>query len=156
MNAAAEPFTFDLVGVPSPQGSKSVTRRGQLIEGSSAHGRAKWKQWRATATVQAHAAWRAAKQRQPIDGPIAVTIRFALPMPASRPAPIRHRGWNPHTVKPDIDKLARSTLDALTAAGVIRDDARVWRLHLEAVETVDAPGATVTIHTTGDDLGDRR
>jgi Holliday junction resolvase RusA-like endonuclease len=41
----------------------------------------------------------------------------------------------PHhkTTKPDIDKLARAILDAITMSGVIKDDAQVVSLHAAKV-----------------------
>jgi Holliday junction resolvase RusA-like endonuclease len=46
---------------------------------------------------------------------------FTLPKPKS--APKRRRSWPNRT--PDVSKLARSTEDALTTAGIWADDARV-------------------------------
>lgn len=54
--------------------------------------------------------------------------------------------------KPDIDKLLRSTLDALTEAGVFTDDARVVEFTRlakvfpgEDPEALDAPGVRITV-----------
>ena len=53
---------------------------------------------------------------------------------------------NPHRV-PDLDKLIRSTFDALTTANVWEDDARV--VAVEALKVYATPtqptGATITI-----------
>lgn len=78
-------------------------------------------------------------------GPVAVTITFLMPMPKSRPARVRSAGTAWSSVRPDIDKLARSTLDALTASTIISDDARVARLHVEKIECSTTSGATITI-----------
>lgn len=71
-----------------------------------------------------------------LEGPIEVAIRFRLPRPASvkiakRPFP---------AVKPDVDKLLRNTLDALTQAGIYRDDAQVVDLYVEKRYATDDPG----------------
>ena len=43
--------------------------------------------------------------------------------------------------KPDIDKLARSTLDAIVTTGVIVDDSRVIDLHVRKVFPSEDPEA---------------
>ena len=58
------------------------------------------------------------------EGPVAVDATFVL----ARPASAQKRLW-PH-VKPDLDKLTRMLLDALTSAQVIRDDALVCELNV--------------------------
>ncbi len=57
-------------------------------------------------------------------GPVDVTLIFTVKK--SKSAPKRRRTWPDR--KPDIDKLCRSTLDALKTAGVFEDDSRVVRL----------------------------
>lgn len=57
----------------------------------------------------------------PLDQPLAAAMTFTLPKPVS--APKRRRTWPDRM--PDLSKLVRSTEDALTDAGVWRDDARV-------------------------------
>lgn len=110
---------FDVVGEPAPQGSKRHVGRGIMVESSK-----KVAPWREDVRNAALLAMYHAEQSAPIDGPVSVQIRFRLRRPTSTPKrvvwPFR---------KPDIDKLLRSTLDALTTAGVISDDARV--VHVE-------------------------
>ena len=73
--------------------------------------------------------------RPPERGPVAVRLVFAVPKPAR--VPDERAGW-PIT-KPDDDKLARAVLDALTAAGVWKDDAQVC--DLRAVKHYPGPHA---------------
>ncbi len=79
----------------------------------------------------------------PIDGPIIVTIRFYLAKPKSAK---KHAAA---CKKPDIDKLVRSTFDAIGEAGVWTDDSRVVMLTAMkgyvgfALSTT--PGAHITI-----------
>jgi Holliday junction resolvase RusA-like endonuclease len=53
-------------------------------------------------------------------GPIGVEIDFYLARPAAAPK----SRMRPDR-RPDLDKLVRSTLDAITTAGAIDDDVRV-------------------------------
>jgi hypothetical protein len=70
--------------------------------------------------VAGRAAWAG---QPPIDGPVHIGIGFVLPRPTgARKSAI----WQ--AKKPDIDKLIRATLDGLTEAGVVVDDARVASL----------------------------
>lgn len=116
-----ETAELHVVGIPAPQGSKTAMPNGAVLEGSSKTGRAATAEWRrvvadeARRFVQSHHA-------PPMDGPLAVTIEFRFPLPKSDPHRTRH------TTKPDIDKLERATLDALTQGGLIKDDARVWQV----------------------------
>lgn len=84
----------------------------------------------------------------PIDAPLIVRMVFTMPKPASSPK--RRRTW-PSRI-PDLSKLIRSTEDALTAAGVWRDDARVVEYERTAKvfpgedpEALDAPGVRIVI-----------
>jgi len=128
--------TFHVAGVPAPQGSKNAYRRGGrvvLVESSK-----KVKPWRAAV---AQAATIAYLRTEPIDGPVAVEIDFHLPRPKSLPKRVI---WM--VKKPDLDKLIRSTLDALSGIAYI-DDNRVTRIvatKTYAASPEDA-GATITI-----------
>lgn len=138
---------FEVIGVPAPQGSKTAIKMGnraQVIEGGSKAGRAKHKAWR---TAVAEAARELAPDL-PFDGPLSLHVSFRLPMPASRPAAVQRAGRWPHSVKPDKDKLLRSTLDGLTDGGLIRDDARVFRIELDAFEVVGWTGAEIILRGT--------
>lgn len=135
---------FDVVGTPGSQGSK--TRYGKVVvEGSSPAGRAILKAWR---TAVAEAA-RAVNLGPPLDGPVAVSILFRFQMPKSRPAAVRKAGVGWHTVKPDKDKTTRATFDALVQGGLIKDDARICWMHVEAIEVDGWTGATITVGAPG-------
>jgi len=77
-----------------------------------------------------------------VEGPIALKIGFILPRPKA------HKKENFVTVKPDLDNLLKSTIDALTDRGVWRDDAQVAEIHTtKQYETANvAPGATISIY----------
>jgi crossover junction endodeoxyribonuclease RusA len=86
-----------------------------------------------------------------LSGPLAVTIHFTLPKPKS--APKRRRTYPDR--KPDIDKLMRSTLDALTASGLIEDDARIISIAAgkfypnEDSMGMESPGARIFVSEVG-------
>lgn len=127
-----------VAGTPAPQGSKrfvGTTRagRGILIESSAE----KVRSWRA----DVRAAF-TGQLKVPYAGPVVVDVRFHLARPKSvtvkrRPLP---------TVKPDLDKLIRSTLDALKSAGIYGDDAQVVHLVCGKRYADDSPpGAAITV-----------
>lgn len=133
-------------GSPAPQGSKRYvgvaksTGRGIMVESSK-----KVKPWRADVK---DAAERARNGAAPLDGPLILRMVFTLPKPASSP---KRRRTYPMR-KPDLSKLARSTEDALTDAGVYTDDARIvgyerlWKVFPgEDPESLEAPGVRIEI-----------
>lgn len=127
-------------GSPGPQGSKRHVGGGVMIESSK-----KVKPWRQDVTAAGLAVRNGAS---PLDGPLAVRMVFTLPKPAS--APKRRRTYAMR--KPDLSKLARSTEDALTDAGVIADDARIVEYERlakvfpgEDPEALEAPGVRIQI-----------
>ena len=86
--------------------------------------------------------------RDPLDCPLRLHMVFTLPKPAS--APKRRQTWPMRT--PDLSKLARSTEDALTDAGIWKDDARVVEYGLlakrypgEGRGALEAPGVWIEI-----------
>lgn len=122
-------------GTPAPQGSKKHVGRGILVESSKALG-----PWRERVALAAHQ--RAiAHQIPPIDGAVAVRLEFVMPRPASTPK----RSTPPAIKRPDIDKLARGILDAITGI-VFADDSRVTDLH--ATKRLAEIGETPGVHIT--------
>jgi crossover junction endodeoxyribonuclease RusA len=131
--------SFQVLGVPAPQGSKTVFN-GHVVEGGSTTGRAKHRAWRSAVAEAAHTVHNGAPA---YDGPLSVSIKFVLPRPTGAPKKAR---WQ--SKRPDLDKLIRATLDGLTDAGMIVDDARI--ACLTATKTLAFPeqpwtGATVTV-----------
>lgn len=113
---------FFAAGTPAPQGSKKGFVRGGravLVESS-----AKVKPWREDVRTASQKAM--GGDWEPISGPVAVHATFWLRRPISAP---KTRRTFPVT-QPDLDKLVRSTMDALTSAGVYRDDSVAVELHI--------------------------
>lgn len=102
---------FNLPFEAKPQGSKNAFRRGNrivLVEASKdlkPHRQSVSMEIRRQALAQG---WAQAQK----DEPIFVLLEFGL----TRPKTVRRRF---HIVKPDLDKLIRFTLDAITQAGNI-------------------------------------
>lgn len=100
-------------GVPAPQGSKRHLGNGVMVESSKAV-----KPWRVDVAWAARAAF-----AERIDGPAAVELEFVMPRPKSTPK----RSTPPAIKRPDIDKLERAILDALSGVAY-RDDSQVVEL----------------------------
>ena len=129
-------LAFVVPGKPAPQGSKRHVGRGVLIESSQDVG-----PWRERVALAAHNAM----NHQPLlTGAVVIDIAFVLPRPLSTPK----RTTPPAVKKPDIDKLARAVLDALTHT-VIADDSQVVELcaYKRLARLNESPGATIRIAT---------
>jgi len=146
-----ERVIFDVIGLASPQGSKSAYVRGGravIVDGSSKSGRDKHAQWRGDVCAGAMAA----RKGITFEGAVEVRIAFYMPLVASDP----YRSL--HTTSPDIDKLVRSVLDSLTNSGLIRDDSLVCSLHAsKEYQGGDGfTGATITVIDRSLEEADRR
>ena len=145
-----------VMGTPAPQGSKvGYARNGrvQMVESSKKVG-----PWREAVVTQCQRDGIAGKR---MTGPVSVDLAFYLPRPKAHfgtgrnaavvkpSAPSRPAG------KPDLDKLVRSTLDALTQAGVFDDDAAVVTISAEkhwCDDSMPMPGAWVQVRSSVGDL----
>lgn len=139
-------------GTPKPQGSKRAfvvpgkgDRRARAVVVDAS--KRPLKDWRGDVTAAVQRELQAVDDLapdgwQPLVGPLAVRLVFALPRPAS--APKTRRVWPSGRVG-DVDKLARSVLDSLTDAGVWHDDAQVVDLHV----VKDYPGPDIGQHLPG-------
>lgn len=122
---------------PRPQGSKRHVGHGRMIESSK-----ELPVWREAVKQAA-----LGTMSEPYDCPLWVSLVFTLPKPSS--APVRRRTWPMRT--PDLSKLVRGTEDALTAAAVWKDDARVVELVAakrypgEGVDALPHPGCIIRI-----------
>jgi len=133
-------FSLHVAGTPRPQGSKRAfpVQRGGKPGAVLVDANPSTAQWRADVTAAA-LALPGMPPSEPVTGPLAVRLVFALPRPRS--APRKRRTWP--AGRPDIDKLARAVLDSLTAAGVWRDDGQVCALHV--IKDYPGPGVAQTI-----------
>jgi crossover junction endodeoxyribonuclease RusA len=113
------PLEFSVFGVPQPQGSSKAFMPKGARYPTVTSDNVNLKGWR-------HLVASAAQQHAPSTGliaePVRVTLWFELVRPRSLPKKRAH-----HTTKPDVDKLARGILDALTGI-LLRDDSQVVEL----------------------------
>ena len=82
----------------------------------------------------------------PLLGPLAVTLRFDMPTPASWPGWRRENvGGAHHESRPDLDNLIKLVLDSMQKSGAWwRDDAQVSSI-TASKGFASSPGTTVTI-----------
>lgn len=135
MTEPAQRVTFTVYGIARPKGStRAFMRPGMKFpivtsDNKSVRG---WED-SVRAALQQHAAGVF------FAGAVYVTITFLLPRPKSTPGKVQH-----HTKKPDLDKLARGSLDAMK--GVLwRDDSQVVDLHVLKHYAADQPCARVEV-----------
>jgi crossover junction endodeoxyribonuclease RusA len=127
---------FFVPGVPRPQGSKNHVGGGRMVESSK--GLTEWR-WRIGLAANQ------IRHNNPLfKDAVRVTAVFVMPRPkamqASTPTP-------PHTGTPDLDKLVRGVLDALTGTLLV-DDALVVDLggtRKRYAEPAEQPGVEITV-----------
>lgn len=130
-----EELTFEVAGTAVPQGSKT----GRILNGRVHFYEANKKlpEWRKTVTRAAEEAL-AGRLGFGKDAQIFASLTFHMPRLPSvkRPRP---------NIAPDIDKLSRGMLDALTDAGVWVDDGQVVELHAREFYADDQPYVRVSV-----------
>jgi crossover junction endodeoxyribonuclease RusA len=134
-----DPITFTVAGMaPAPQGSKRHLGNGVMVESSK-----NVKPWR---LLVAEAA--IATGVPLIRGPVSLSVVFLFQRPKGH---YGAKGLKPsaprfHMVKPDGDKLMRSTGDALSKL-LYEDDARIvmGSFHKRFCAGTERPGAIITL-----------
>lgn len=152
-------LVIEVHGIPGPQGSKRHLGHGVLVESS-----ALVRPWREA--VRAAAVEEQLRRFATRDSwapgrldPIEVSLVFTLARPASHyrsgryAAELRPAAPEHPSTRPDIDKLVRSTLDALRDGGALVDDARVVEVHAVKaypgghLDALDGPGAVIVVRS---------
>ena len=137
-------YRLVVVGTPAPQGSKSfkgMSNAGRAILAESSKKVRPWRQDVKAVALEVRGSV------APLDEAVRVRMTFTLPKPGS--APKRRVTYPMRT--PDLSKLVRSTEDALTEAGIWKDDARVVecfafkRYPNEGPDALDVPGCVIEI-----------
>jgi crossover junction endodeoxyribonuclease RusA len=143
---------FRVTGTPAPQGSKKGfvnPRNGRVILTESSKKVRPWRQDVVEAATEAAKAqaWEPIRQ-----------VRAVMVFSFRRPKSHYRTGRNAHLLrddapywhsqKPDGDKLARSTLDALTSSAVIGDDSNIVDLNASKIwAAADEPTGALVILT---------
>ena len=115
-------ITVTVPGDPVPQGSLRAGNRGQLFYSNAAYlkpYRTKIADAVRDAAGETHEQW---------TGPVTVRALFVFERPKShflKSGGLRKGQHEEKLTPPDLDKLMRSVLDAITQSGVYRDDAQV-------------------------------
>lgn len=125
-------LTFFAAGVPQPQGSTKgyVKRRADgTAYAAITSDNVKLKPWRESVAWSALEATKAAGVAVWSTGPVTVEARFLLRAPKAIQRRMDRRIPQAHLTKPDLDKLARGLLDALTGV-LFEDDSQVVALRV--------------------------
>lgn len=155
LRASAPIFALEVLGRPAPQGSKRHVGNGVMLEMSKYV-----RPWRQDVRAAAETLLaRVDRTLFPLDGPLLVDMVFSV----ARPKGHYRTGRNAHLLRdtaparpqgmPDLSKLTRSTEDALTSAGVWKDDARVVeygrlaKIYADSddPDALSAPGAVIRV-----------
>ena len=132
-----DPVAFHVRGTPRPQGSLTSWRTAEGTRARIAHaGGVPFLRWRARITTDAMLAMAA---QQSFKGPVVLSLTFCMP----RPGGMAGRRTRPQGT-PDLDKLVRCVLDALTGV-VYPDDALVVDLRATKVWATELHPEGVTI-----------
>lgn len=130
-------YRFFVDGNPAPQGSKSFKgmRGGKPVLAESSKALAPWR---------IRIAWHAQAARQGmLRPPVHAQLRFVMARPKSLP---KSRPTPPAIARPDIDKLTRAVLDAITGP-LISDDSHITSLHVtkRIAELDEEPGVHIIL-----------
>lgn len=122
-------ISYFVEGEPAPQGSKNgFVKNGRVVMVESSKKVKPWREavaWQTKATVT-----------EPMTSPVEIALVFHLPKPKSVT-----RKWP--SVKPDLDKLIRSTFDGLTTGGLYTDDALVIAVSASKQYATDRIGCQI-------------
>jgi Holliday junction resolvase RusA-like endonuclease len=122
-------ISYWIDGEPAPQGSKTgFIKNGRVVMVESSK---KVKPWREAVAAQTQA-----KVPSALQNPVEISLVFHLPKPKTVT-----RKWP--AVKPDLDKLIRSTFDGLTTGGLYTDDALVIAVSASKQYATDRIGCQV-------------
>ena len=107
-------LTVFVPGQPAPQGSKRYVGRGIMVESSK-----QVKSWRSD--IRCALLTEGNEPLARFDGPVKIDVEFVMKRPTSAPKKITP----PAVKRPDLDKLVRAVLDAISSAGIWGDDSQV-------------------------------
>jgi len=130
-------ISYWIDGEPAPQGSKNgFVKNGRVVMVESSKKVKPWREAVAAQTLEYRSTkWPYAEQWT-LTTPVEIALVFHLPRPKTV-----SRKWP--AVKPDLDKLIRSTFDGLTTGGLYTDDALVIAVSASKQYATDRVGCQV-------------
>lgn len=139
------PVVFTVYGIARPKGSTRAFMRPGMKFPIVTTDNKSVKGWEESvrAAIQQHAAGVF------FSGAVAVQITFDLPRPKTLPRKVQH-----HVKKPDIDKLARGSLDAMKGT-LWADDSQVTHLSVVKRYAEGQPKALISVEAIGDECSNR-
>ncbi|MGV4984565.1 RusA family crossover junction endodeoxyribonuclease [Streptomyces sp. NRAIS4] len=152
----APALMLTVYGTPAPQGSKTRNAAGAMYESS-----AQVKPWREAVKSAALDALHHDDAWTALSCPVWLDVQFSLRRPKGHFGTGRNAGQLKATApayptsKPDLDKLIRSTQDALKDAGVLLDDSAVATVTASKVyvlwgDALRTPGAVIKVWRLND------
>lgn len=164
MSSARCALLLEVPGTPTAQPRARACVRYRVFKGisrpvASVYDPGNADRWKSQIIRTARRIW---KQSAPITGPVVLQARFLFARPKSH-----YRAGDPskgltrqapadHSQKPDLDNLLKAVKDALTNAGIWKDDAQVYRelASKDWARSDETPGVriTVTEHSRGGQL----
>ena len=157
-----------VLGTPAPQGSKhgyAVKAKGAYTgKVAQVESSAKVKPWRMAVKYAALEALPTRDGSAILTGAVSLEVTFRLPRPKGHYGTGRNAGTIKATAprrpasRPDLDKLLRSTLDALGEAGVWLDDSQVVTVvgTKHYANNDEPPGATIWVQSMPNTYADLR
>lgn len=130
-----ETYNLFVRGVPKAQPRPRMTANGHVYNPDSANS---WKE-------EIKAAFMGCR-RPTITEPVHLTVRFFMPVPKTLHIKTKER-YTPHITKPDTDNLLKALMDALTEAGIWKDDAQVFWTEATKWYAAEETGAQIIIET---------
>jgi Holliday junction resolvase RusA-like endonuclease len=147
-------LSITVYGLPAPQGSKKHVGGGRMIESNQKS----LNTWREDVKLAALRALEETPSWERDYAAVTAHITFTLPRPkghwrtGKNAHLLKDSAPTLHGTKPDLDKLLRSTGDALTAAGVYSDDSRLAQVFSvksypspSSPGLLDRPGARIVL-----------
>jgi Holliday junction resolvase RusA-like endonuclease len=142
-------LVFSMVGLPRGQGRPRATVRGAHATVYKAQKDRKYE------TSVAKVAMGAMAGRAPFEGPLSVSLRFRMPIPASaskRTKAAMAAGEIAPTTKPDLSNLVKSIEDAMNRI-VFADDSQIVR-NFNTKIYAEQPGVDVRVEAFAPQGGD--
>lgn len=131
---------FIIDATPVAKGRPRFSSRGGFVK---TYTPAKTSEWEDVVREEAR---KAMGSSEPIDGPVALSLRFYLPIPASwskKRTEAAKSGQERHIKKPDADNFAKAVMDACNGVLFI-DDSQVVDMHVAKYYS-DWPRVVVTM-----------